>query len=234
MIEGKRILAVIPARGGSKSIPQKNIAKFNGKPLIAWTIELANTIEEIDKVIVSTDDKEIANVAKEYGADVIKRPKELATDDALVIQAIQHTIDELENQSDVYDYLILLEATCPLRNALDIKDCINLTKNDVYDSIATFKEADLNPTRAWKIENHEPKTFIEGAIPWLPRQKLPSAYQLNGAVYISKVKNIKHSKREILTGNIGAVIMPKQRSIDIDDQVDFLLAEMVMQKLNIK
>lgn len=233
MIEKKKILAIIPARGGSKSIPQKNIAEFNKKPLIAWTIELAKSINQIDKVVVSTDDIEIEKISRLYGAEVVVRPVELASDNSLVISAIQHTIHELEKKSENYDHVILLEATSPLRTESDIIQCINLLYTGQFDSIATFNKADLNPMRAWKIQNGVPSTFIEGAIPWLPRQKLPIAYQLNGAVYISKVEDLKNSGKEVLFGKIGAVIMPSERSVDIDNQIDFWLAEIIKKNQEI-
>lgn len=230
MIDYKKVLALIPARGGSKSIPKKNIANLCGKPLIAWTIETAKKTPEIDKVIVSTDDLEIAEIAIKYGAEVQMRPSELASDNSLVINTMHYVIKELQKKQDYYDYITLLEATSPMREVEDISKCIKMIYENSLDSVATFKEADLNPHRAWKIENDVPTTFIDDVIPWLPRQQLPSAYQLNGAVYITKVDTLLKSNKELLLGEIGAVTMPKDRSVDIDDLIDFTLAELVLKK----
>ncbi|ATP39080.1 cytidyltransferase [Solibacillus sp. R5-41] len=230
MINQKKVLALIPARGGSKSIPKKNIVELYGKPLISWTIEAAINTPEIDKVIVSTDSIEIAQVALEYGAEIQMRPAELAEDSSLVIDTIHYVLKELEKKGEWYDFVTLLEPTAPLRTSEDISSCIRLLCEKSLDSTATFKEADLNPIRAWKIEGNVPTTFIEGAIPWLPRQELPTAHQLNGAVYVTKVEKLLESKKEIIMGNIGAVIMPKERSVDIDDRIDLLMADFIMKK----
>ncbi|MFJ5790449.1 cytidylyltransferase domain-containing protein [Lysinibacillus sp. NPDC093197] len=230
MIGNKKVLALIPARGGSKSIPKKNIVNLCGKPLIAWTIETAKNTPEIDKVIVSTDDSEIAEIAIKYGAEVQMRPSELATDTSLVIDTMHYVINELMGKQDYYEYITLLESTSPMREVQDISRCIRMIYENSLDSVATFKEADLNPHRAWKIEDDVPTTFINDVIPWLPRQQLPNAYQLNGAVYITKIEKLLKSNKELILGEIGAVTMPKDRSIDIDDLIDFSLAELMLKK----
>lgn len=124
MVGEEKVMALIPARGGSKSIPRKNIVNLYGKPLIAWTIETALNTPEIDKVIVSTDDLEIAKVASEYGAEVQMRPTELATDTSLVIDTMHYVINELHQEQDYYTYIVLLEATAPFRTVEDISNCI--------------------------------------------------------------------------------------------------------------
>ncbi|WP_144788476.1 cytidylyltransferase domain-containing protein [Lysinibacillus fusiformis] len=230
MIGNKKVLALIPARGGSKSIPHKNIVNLYGKPLIAWTIETALNTLEIDKVIVSTDDLEIARIATEYGADVQMRPTELATDTSLVIDTMHYVINELKKEQEYYTYIVLLEATAPFRTVADVSKCIKKVYEESLDSVATFKEAELNPNRAWKIKDGTPTSFIDGVIPWLPRQQLPEAYQLNGAVYVTKIEVLLKSNREIMLGKIGAVTMPKERSIDIDDKMDLLVAELLLKK----
>lgn len=229
MVGKEKVLALIPARGGSKSIPHKNIVILNGKPLIAWTIETALNTPEIDRVIVSTDDLEIAKVATEYGAEVQMRPTELATDTSLVIDTMHYVINELHKEKDYYTYIVLLEATAPFRTAKDVSNCIKKIYEESLDSVATFKEAELNPNRAWKINNGTPTSFIDGVVPWLPRQQLPEAYQLNGAVYVTKIEALLKSNTEIILGKIGAVIMPKERSIDIDDKMDLLMAEFLLK-----
>lgn len=232
MINGMRVIALIPARGGSKSIPNKNIKPLGGKPLIAWPIELALETTEIDRVIVSTDDPKIKSVSQQYGAEVMDRPNSLAEDDSLVIDTIRHAIKELREQGETAELMVLLEPTSPFRTRSDIYECLSLLidKAKQYDSIATFTRADLNPHRAWRIEDDEPKVFVEGAIPWLPRQKLPDAYQLNGAVYAFKIDNLQENEISLLFGKIGAFIMPKVRSIDIDNEIQIELAEIMIKR----
>lgn len=234
MFNEKRIIAVIPARGGSKSIPRKNITPLAGKPLIAWTIEAAKQVKEIDRIIVSTDNDEIGGVSVKNGAEVYNRPAHLATDDALIIDTLRHLLETLRNEGEKADIFILLEPTCPLRSAEDIRECIKMISEEGVDSVATFKEAELNPYRAWKIENNRPDVFISGVNPWLPRQKLPKAYQLNGAVYAFMIDGLTHNVPNILFGNSAAVIMPPERSVDIDGWNDIYIAESILAKEGVK
>ena len=232
MLNGKRVIAVIPARGGSKSIPGKNIRRLQGKPLLAWSIDVAKHVSEIDRIIVSTDDDEIASVGREYGAEVYTRPAHLATDEALVIDALKDLLARLESEGEKAEWIILLEPTCPLRTADDVRGCMKLLAKDGYDSVATFKEADLNPHRAWRITDGRPEVFVDGAIPWLPRQKLPKAYQLNGAVYLFRASLLEKEAKSLLVGKLGAVLMPRDRSQDIDDKVDFMIVEALLRECN--
>ena len=230
MIDGKRVFAVIPARGGSKSIPGKNIKALGGKPLLAWPIDVAREVAEIDRIIVSTDDKEIGDVARRFGAEVYERPAHLATDQALVIDALKDLLARLEAEGDAPEWVILLEPTCPLRTAGDVRACMELVATGEYDSVATFKDADLNPHRAWRIADGVPEVFIPGAVPWLPRQKLPKAYQLNGAVYVFRGALLKEEAKSLLVGRLGAVLMPRERSQDIDDHLDFMIVEALLKE----
>ena len=229
MLNGKRVIAVIPARGRSKSIPGKNIKPLQGKPLLAWSIDVAKEVPEIDRIIVSTDDDAISAVGREYGAEIYMRPPHLATDSALVIDALKDILQKLESEGETAEWIILLEPTCPLRTADDVSDCLNLLTRDGYDSVATFKDADLNPHRAWRMIDGVPEVFIEGAIPWLPRQKLPRAYQLNGAVYVFRASMLAQQAESLLVGKLGAVLMPRERSQDIDDAVDFMIVEALLR-----
>lgn len=232
MIKSKKIVALIPARGGSKSIPQKNIVNLCGKPLIAWTIELALKIPEIDRVIVSTDCNDISKVAKKYGAEIHIRPAEYAQDHSLPIDTVRHVLQELKAEDYDVDYLVFLEPTAPLRSVNDVQNSIYLINEKKLDSVATYTEATLNPHRAWRINDAHPEIFIKGAIPWLPRQELPKAYQLNGAVYVMKVSSINQNSIGMIVGETGAVIMPKERSVDIDDSIDLIVAETLLSLEN--
>lgn len=228
MMGRERVIAVIPARGGSKGVPHKNIVLLGGKPLVVWSIETARTVGLIDRIIVSTDDEAIAAVARKGGAEVYRRPAHLASDSALVIDALRDLIDTLTNEGEPGRIMVLLEPTCPLRSGDDVKACIEGVVTGGKDSIATFKEADLNPHRAWAITEGRPVRFIRGANPWLPRQQLPPAYQLNGAVYCFRTDRLGPKDQGLLFGESGSVIMPAERSVDIDGMTDLHFAELVL------
>lgn len=229
MLNGERVVAVIPARGGSKSVPGKNIRLLKGKPLIVWSIEMARQVPEIDRVIVSTDDSQIAAISRDHGAEVYARPQHLATDEALVIDALKDLLQTLRSENEVAEWFVLLEPTCPLRTADDVRDCLRKIATGSYDSVATFKDAELNPHRAWRIVDDAPEVFIAGVVPWLPRQKLPKAYQLNGAVYVFRADLLATEAVSLLVGRIGAVVMPRWRSQDIDDKIDFTIVEALLE-----
>jgi len=224
------IVALIPARGGSKSIPRKNIVELGGRPLLAWSIAAARDVAEIKRTLVSTDDHEIAAVAEAHGADVVMRPAELATDDAPVIDTIRDLIRRLAAVGSPPRVLVLLGPACPLRSPADSRACLKRLDDDSVDSVATFKPAELNPMRAWKIENGRPTPFIGDSNPWLPRQRLPAAYQLSGAVYAFRADRLRPDHPSILFGNAVAEVMPAERSVDIDGWVDLFLAESVLKR----
>jgi N-acylneuraminate cytidylyltransferase len=233
MIDGHQVVAIIPARGGSKSVPNKNIRTLGDQPLLAWSIEVAYAAESIDAVVVTTDSDAIAEVARDYGASVIHRPAHLATDDALVIDAIRHAVRVWHKQGKTIDVMVLLEPTSPLRSVEDIEACLDqLRQSPSVDSVATFTEAELNPHRAWRLEGGSPEPFIEGAVPWRPRQALPEAYQLNGAVYAFWTDRLPDDVIAPLFGQAASVYMPAERSVDIDDRFDFLLAETIIQQVS--
>ena len=229
-----KVVVLIPARSGSKGIKNKNVYPLNGKPLIEWSIIEAKKVEGIDRVIVSTDGDLISQVAKCMLVEVMPRPAELSQDGSLVIDTIRYTISELSKQGCRPDFLILIEPTSPLRNADDIKNVI-LELEKGFDSVATFCKASLNPHRAWSINGGIPSVFIEGAVPWLPRQKLPNAWELNGAVYGINVENFfKHDGVNLLFGNTSAIIMPEERSVDIDNLFDLDIVEKIMIKRGVQ
>jgi CMP-N,N'-diacetyllegionaminic acid synthase len=233
MLNGERIFAVIPARGGSKSVPGKNLYPLGGRPLLTWSIDVAREVAQIDRILVSTDDDAIACVGRTAGAEVYTRPAHLATDDALVIDALRDLLATLRTEGDAPAWMLLLEPTCPLRTAGDVRACLRLAAENQYDSVATFKEADLNPHRAWRLVDGQPEVFLPGAVPWLPRQALPRAYQLNGAVYLFRTTNLQPGSPSLLGGKTGAVVMPRERSQDIDEPVDFAIAETLLRQAHL-
>ena len=159
----------------------------------------------------------------------IAAPLTLATDEALVIDALRDLIGTLRKEGESAEIMVLLEATSPLRTPGDVQACLEKLVREGLDSVATFHEAKLNPHRAWKIEDGRPEVFIPGAVPWLPRQKLPKAYQLNGVVYAFRIDRLREDTPSLLFGKSGAVVIPNEKVLDIDDERDFLLAEIVFR-----
>lgn len=230
MIHNHKILAVIPARGGSKGVPRKNIRTLAGKPLIAWTIEAAKKSKYIDRCIVSSDDNEIMEVAEKWGGDVpFKRPLELGMDDTPDIEVFFHAI----NQLPMYDYIVKLQPTSPLRRTEDIDKCIEFCFEKRAVACVSVAEADSSPY--WMYNLNEDQKML----PLIPmesdmiyqRQKLPKVYQLNGAVYIANKEWLKQTRSFIADGAIG-YIMPQERSYDIDTESDFMMVEFNLEKMN--
>lgn len=232
MIGGHDVVAMIPARGGSKSVPYKNLHLLGGRPLLAWPVETALQTQEIDRVFVSTDDNRIARAASELGAEIHRRPAHLATDTALVIDAIRHFRDELAGQGQPPSIIVLLEATSPLRTPQLVSRCLKRLVDDDLDSIATFNDADINPERTWRIEGGRPRPFIDGTVPWKPRQQLTPAYQLNGAVYAFRAMKLPDDGPSVLFGRMGAELVPSDDVIDIDNEKDFVIANALLQSRN--
>jgi len=229
MIDGKRIVAVIPARAGSKAVKDKNVHPLGSRPLIRWTIDLARGMAEIDRVIVSTDGARIAEVAREGGAEVYDRPPSLATDTALVADTLRNLINRLRIEGETAEYMILLEPTSPFRAVDDVRACIERLAREPLDSVATFTDAALTPEKAWRLDGSTPRPFIEGADPWRPRQHTAEAYQLSGAVYAFSIDLLPPSGAAVLFGRRGAVVMPRERCLDINDMHDFALAEAMLE-----
>ena len=222
----KTFLAIIPARGGSKRLPRKNILDLCGKPLISWSIEAALKSKYISKVVVSSDDEEILNISSNFGADIIKRPYELANDTATTFDAIKHTINNLEK----YDYIILLQPTSPLRNEKHIDEAIELLEEKQADAIVSVCEMDHSPL--WS--NTLPKdgnmnNFLRDEVLNKRSQDLEKYYRVNGAVYICKTDKLLENKSFFLKDNIFAYIMDRKSSIDIDEEIDFLFAQRVIE-----
>ena len=223
----KTFLAIIPARGGSKRLPRKNILDLCGKPLISWSIEAALKSKYISKVVVSSDDEEILNISSNFGADIIKRPYELANDTATTFDAIKHTINNLEK----YDYIVLLQPTSPLRNEKHIDEAIELLEEKQADAIVSVCEMDHSPL--WS--NTLPKdgnmnNFLRDEVLNKRSQDLEKYYRVNGAVYICKTDKLLENKSFFLKDNIFAYIMDRKSSIDIDEEIDFEIAKVLINK----
>jgi len=231
MFNGKTFLAIIPARGGSKGLKNKNILPLKGKPLIAYTIETALESVIFDKVIVSTDSKKIANISSKHGAEIpFMRPKELATDTASSIDVAIHALSFFEDQGIHFDYFMLLQPTSPLRTSKDIINAIKLAFEKDADVILSVCEVEHSPLWTNILpDDLSMKHFIREEIKGKSRQQLPKFYRLNGAIYLAKVEYFLKTK-DWFGEKSYAYIMPRERSIDIDDYIDFKLAETLMEE----
>jgi CMP-N,N'-diacetyllegionaminic acid synthase len=221
MYKDKTFLAIIPARGGSKRLPRKNVLDLNGKPLIAYSIEAGLKSKYIDKVVVSSDDEEILTVSKKYGAVIIQRPDELSSDTATTFDAIKHTINNCEK----YDYIILLQATSPLRDEKLIDEAIELLESKNADAIVSVCEMDHSPLWSNTLgDSLSMKGFLRDDILNQRSQDLEKYYRLNGAIYICKIEKLLEEKSFFLKDSIFAYNMNRKSSIDIDEEIDFKIA----------
>ena len=234
MIQGKKVLAIIPARGGSKGLPRKNILPIAGKPLIVWSIDTAKESQYIDRCIVSTDDKVIAILAKKYGAEVpFIRPYELAQDNSPTLPVLQHTLRYLEEKENYKPYIIfLLEPTAPLRDVSEVDNAIQMLVDDPdADSIRGVIESFQTPYKMWKIEEKYliPLMEGEGATHCAPRQSLKKAYWQNGYIFAYKYDTIM-KKNSIVGDKILPYIMSPEKNIDIDTKDDLERMEYILSK----
>ena len=223
------MLAIIPARAGSKGLPGKNIKLLQGKPLIAHTIEQALKAKNVSRVIVSTDDGEIARIALKYGAEVpFMRPKSLATDTALSVDNYIYTIKKLQKENNIkIKEFIVLQPTSPLRTSNDIDNAINLFYKKEADSVISYSKENHPITWHKQINNDLSFTNIfEDKLQ--NRQDIKTTYFPNGAIFIFKFNII--SQKKYYTQKSFAYIMPRNRSIDIDTIDDFEYAEFLLQK----
>jgi len=226
MINKRTILALIPARSGSKRLPGKNIRKFCNKPLIARTIEAAKKIRYIDKVVVSTDSNKIATIASRYGAEVpFLRPAKLSTDKAKMIDAIFHAMHFLKKQGNSYDILILLQPTSPLRSVNDVNRALQMFIKKNANAVVSVSSADHNSHITNSLPNNlSMEDFVNFSNKSKNFHNNETLYQINGALYIVKWNFLKKNK-DWFSKKTYAFIMKKEHSVDIDDEIDFLFAE---------
>jgi len=227
--KNKTFLAIIPARGGSKRLPRKNILDLVDKPLITWSIEAGLNSKYIDKVIVSSDDNEILNISQKYGALTIKRPNTLASDTATTFDAIKHTIEN----TDKYDYIVLLQPTSPLRDENHIDEAIELLEDKCADAVVSVCEMDHSPLWSNTLpENGSMQGFLKNEVLNKRSQDLENYYRLNGAIYICKTDRLLEEESFFLKKNIFSYIMGRKSSVDIDEKIDFKLAELLIKDTN--
>jgi len=233
MIRSEDILAIIPARGGSKGVPRKNIRKLGGKPLIAYTIEAALGSSFINDLIVSTDDEEIAKISRKWNVEVpFLRPKKFASDTAKAIEVVKHALLEMEKLNNhEYPVIVYLEPPAPFKTSGDIDACIELFFEKTPSSVVSVNEANqYHPILMKKIEDGQLKPICFDESEGISRQLYkPTAYMRNGAVYVIRKENILNG---VFYGEpIIPYIMPNERSICIDSMLDWYAAEaMIMAK----
>jgi CMP-N-acetylneuraminic acid synthetase len=229
-----KVVGLITARGGSKGIPQKNVRPLAGKPLIAWTIEAALRSRLLERVIVSTDDEEIARTAREWGADVpFMRPVELAQDDSPHLAVIRHALGWLgSEQKTEFDYLLLLQPTSPLRSTEDIDKSIALAEEKDADAVVSVCLTHDHPFLSKQVTaDGRLLDFVEKPPGYLARQRLPPAYSLNGAIYLVR-RSVLLERDDWYTDSTFAYIMPPERSLDIDTPWDLHLVDLILRDTN--
>jgi len=228
LIQNSTCIAVIPARGGSKGIPGKNLIKLGGKSLLEWTIEAAKGSQYLDRIILSSDSDQIINTAKELGCAVpFKRPDYLATDESPVSETLLHALD---NINEKVDYLLLLQLTSPFRNSKDIDECIELCHENNAPAAISVTETGKPPEWCFKVNRHSQLEIPSGkdSIPYR-RQGASATYVINGAVYVAKVDWFRENESFISSETL-ALKMPKERSLDIDDNFDLTIAQALAEQ----
>jgi len=231
-LKSKKILAIIPARGGSKGLPKKNIKILGGKPLIALTIEAALSSGVLNRVIISTEDEEIRDISKKYGGEVLLRPKELAGDGVVLHRVIEHVILHLrKNENYKPDVVVLLQPTSPLRTAEDINQALEIFLSNECESVIgvyepshplhwSFKQGKKHLKAAFGIEHFRKQ-----------RQDLPKFYIPNGSIFISTLENLLKYE-SFYTKKVLPYVMSAEKSVDVNNEVEFMLAELLINKLN--
>jgi N-acylneuraminate cytidylyltransferase/CMP-N,N'-diacetyllegionaminic acid synthase len=225
------IVGIITARGGSKALPRKNVRLLAGKPLIAWTILAAKQSTTLQRILVSTDDAEIAEASRQWGAEVpFVRPAYLAQDLSSHIDVVIHAIEWLEQAELVVpDYIMLLQPTVPLRSANDIDAAVRIAYKTKADSVVSVYPCERHPFLAKQIDaDGRLSDFVFRIESDLPRQTLPPAYSLNGAIYLIKPQVLKE-RHSWYSENTYAYVMPTERSADIDSDWDFYVTDLILR-----
>ena len=228
MYEGKKILAIIPARGGSKGIPHKNIINLCGKPLIAYTIEAAKQSMYVDTVLVSTDNVEIQSVSEQYGAMApFLRDAMIATDKATTISVVVDAVQRLSMNNENYDVVILLQPTSPLRTTEEIDVAIDVFFQNDMQGVVSVNAVETSPFLLRTIEGHRLQRIISESST-IRRQDMPTYYEVNGAIYINHIREID----ENLSFNDNPIpyIMNREHSVDIDTWDDLEMAKEILNE----
>jgi CMP-N-acetylneuraminic acid synthetase len=226
MLDNKTFLAIIPARGGSKRLPRKNLLPLGGKPLVVWSIECAKNSEYIDEIILSSDNEEVLKIGKNNGINSLERPIYLATDTAKTEDVVLYHLEKLKNKPS---YIILLQPTSPLRTSLHIDEAIKLLNDKKADAVISVCEID-HPIEWTNIlpENMSLEKFILPENMRKRSQDFSKRYRINGAIYIVNTDKFLEEKTFFIKKNIYAYVMDKIHSVDIDEKIDFFIAESIL------
>jgi CMP-N-acetylneuraminic acid synthetase len=218
-------LGIIPARGGSKSVPRKNIRLVGGRPLIAYTIEAAQRSALLAHYVVSTDDIEIAGVARDCGSPILMRPPELAADETPTLPVVRHALAELRQPFDV---VVVLQPTTPLRLGADIDRALRLLDETGADSIVSvYQVSDHHPARMYRLEQGRLVPYEAGP-PARLRQELPTVYHRNGAIYACR-RRVIDELNTLVGPDSRPYIMPRDRSLNVDDEFDLAVADRLLR-----
>lgn len=225
-----RVLGVIPARGGSKGVPRKNVRLVAGQPLISYTIEAAKRSHTLSYFLTSTDDQEIAAAAEMAGSPVLMRPSGLAADDTPMLSVIKHALAALEPSLGRCDVVVVLQPTAPLRVAADIDAAVSLLLTTGAESVVSvYQVGDHHPARMYQ-------RVVDRLVPYAPeppgrfRQTLPVLYHRNGAIYASR-REVIEQRHTLIGDDLCPYVMPRERSLNVDDEHDVLLADLLLRHL---
>ncbi len=228
MYQNKKILAIIPARSGSKGMKDKNIALLHGKPLLAYAIDSAKKSDVFEDIVVSTDSQQYAEIARKYGASVPElRPDSLSHDTAMVADTINYILDLYKIQGKTYDYFALLQPTSPLRTEKHIQEAVTLLLDKNVDSVIGVCQCDHPIEWSFKESKLTDLSFFNDSSYKRPRQKIETSYRLNGAMFLASVPMFQ-SSQSFYGGSSMGYVMSREDSVDIDTPLDFKLAEFLI------
>ncbi len=227
-----RTLALVPARGGSRRLPGKNLAALAGRPLIGWTIDAALSARSVDDVIVSTDDPAIAEVAQAAGAEVpFLRPKDIATDHSSTEEVMRHALQSLAEAGRTWDLLVLLQPTSPLRTSADIDEAVTLFRERQASAVISVCTTDHPPEWCNPLPpDRSLEGFLRPDVVGKRSQDLPTSYRLNGAIYIYPCQAIREGALAAFARGSYAYVMPREHSIDIDEPIDLVIAGALLER----
>ena len=227
-----KILAVIPARGGSKGIPRKNVIPVMGKPLMVWTIEAALHSKTITKTFVSSDDDKILEIAQHFGSDILKRPDVLANDKAGSEGLIVHALESEKKQGNTYDYVMLLQPTSPLRGTKEIDEAVELLIHSDAKALISVYTPEHTPFKAFKLNvNGKLEGLVDNKTPFMRRQDLPQTFMPNGAIYLIEAALFLQSGFLFCEEGTIAYEMSREKSVDVDSMDDILQIEKIFEDM---
>lgn len=224
-----RVLGIIPARGGSKGVPRKNLRPVAGVPLVVHAVRSAAGARRLDRWVVSTDDADIAAVARAHGAEVLERPAKLAEDDTPMAAVALHALDEARARWGPMDAVAVLQPTSPQRTPADIDAALELLASSGASSVVSvYHVEDLHPARMYRLGEGGLLLPLDARYEGLPRQALPPVYHRNGVVYACRADHLRRTGG-LIGPDARAYVMPRERSLNIDDEFDLRLADLLMQ-----